>query len=54
VFDAMTHAMNWPTAPADSGQHDGIVVQGQPPVPDSAQSAALFSTLPSAESSPIR
>jgi hypothetical protein len=54
VFDAMTHAMNWPAAPADSGQHDGIVVQGRPPVRDSAQSAALFSTLPSAESLPIR
>jgi hypothetical protein len=46
VFDAMTHAMNWPDAAADPGQHDGVVVQSRPPARGNSHRAALVSILP--------
>lgn len=54
VFDAMTHAMNWPDGPADNGTHDGIVVQNRVPGRGTTHPAALVSILPQTGSFSLR
>lgn len=57
IFDAMTHAMNWPDNPATPGKdgdNNGVVVQVWPPARSSAQSAAFIPILPPADSLPFR
>jgi hypothetical protein len=63
VFEAMTHAMNWPDGPVDPHKTDakpGVVVRAQPLPPPSqagpasARSAALIQILPASNLLPIR
>jgi hypothetical protein len=54
VFDAMTHAMNWPDAPAKDEEKPGIVVRGRPPLGAGTGAAALIPVLPQPDSIPLR
>jgi hypothetical protein len=57
VFDAMTHAMNWPDGPADPHKNDekpGVIVRVQPSGRANAPRAALVNILPASDSLSIR
>jgi hypothetical protein len=57
VFDAMTHAMNWPDGPADPHKNDekpGVIVRSQPSGRANVPRAALVNILPAADALSIR
>jgi hypothetical protein len=57
LFDAMTHAMNWPDGPADpheTGEKPGVIVRAQPSGRTNAPRAALLHILPASDSLPLR
>jgi len=52
VFDAMTHAMNWPDGPADPHKNDekpGVIVRAQPSGRANVPRVALVNILPAAD-----
>jgi hypothetical protein len=57
VFDAMTHAMNWPDGPADphkTGEKPAVIVRAQPLRRAGVPHAALIHVLPASGLLPIR
>ena len=57
VFDAMTHAMNWPDGPSDPHKTDekpGVIVRAQPSGRLNLPRAALVNILPASDSLPLR
>ena len=57
VFDAMTHAMNWPDGPADphkNGEKPAVIVRAQPSRRAGVPHAALIHILPASGLLPIR
>ncbi len=51
VFDAMTHAMNWPDGPTDphKGEKPGVIVRAQPAGRANLPPAALVNILPASD-----
>jgi len=57
VFDAMTHAMNWPAGPVNdqkNGEKPSVVVEARPRARSAAPKAALISIVPPPDSLPVR